>query len=99
MSPAYIAWPSPERVKDDGSCVARCPACAQHGQDTKGEHLWWNPVTGAYSCIAHQGDKDHRVQIAALAGKPPHKADRVEIPSFKPVRLGKPVWAGFKNGV
>jgi len=92
-------WPEPARVKSDGCCVARCPACAEHGQDAKGEHLWWNPATGAFACIAHPGDQDHRKQLSALAGTPPRRKGVVTMPPFQPVRLGKPIWAQFKKGV
>ena len=47
--------------------IARCPACAEIGRDKSGEHLivWPN---GAFACVAFMGDKDHRRQIARLAG-------------------------------
>ena len=91
-------WPKPARVKADGGCIARCPACAEQGQDTKGEHLWWNPVTGAFSCIAHQRDAEHRQAIVSLVGTPTRPTGRMKkTATYRPLRLGEPVWSGFKN--
>lgn len=51
--------------------IARCPACAQTGQDRKGEHLLINE-TGRFGCVVYPGDspeaKAHRKQIFALCG-------------------------------
>ena len=54
-----------------GRTVARCPACAEHGQDEKGEHLIIMP-DGRFGCVVCPGaaGKDHRKQIHALAGDP-----------------------------
>ena len=89
------AWPAATRVKSDGACVGRCPACAEHGQDAKGEHLWWDPATGAFACVANPNDREHRQQIFALVGLPPGAGSKPSRPRYRPVCLGKPVWAGF----
>lgn len=47
---------------------ARCPACAESGGDTKGEHLVVYP-NGSFGCCIYPGDKQHRRQIFALVGK------------------------------
>lgn len=46
---------------------ARCPACAEAGQDRKGEHLRIFP-DGRFGCCVAAGEKEHRRRIFALAG-------------------------------
>jgi hypothetical protein len=89
-------WPAPVKVKADGCCLARCPACACRGQDTKGDHLWWNPDTGAFNCIAYPGDAGHRREIIELAGRLSGKAKVSEAQKYRPINLSPPVWNGFK---
>lgn len=61
-----------EKVKERGGKVtARCPACAEAGSDTSGDHLSID-AEGRFACVmfpAAEG-KDHRRRIAQLAGKP-----------------------------
>jgi hypothetical protein len=51
--------------------TARCPACAESGHDTKGEHLVISPE-GRFACVLYPGDsadaKEHRRRIFALCG-------------------------------
>lgn len=47
--------------------IARCPACAEAGQDKAGDHLVIFP-DGAFACVANQGDRAHRRRIWQLAG-------------------------------
>lgn len=49
--------------------IARCPACAEHGHDEKGEHLVIMP-DGRFGCVTCPGaaGKAHRQRIHALAG-------------------------------
>lgn len=50
-----------------GNITARCPACAERGGDKNDEnHLIIYP-DGAFGCVAHQKDKEHRKRIWALA--------------------------------
>lgn len=57
-----------EHVKQRGTkIIARCPACAASGADNTGEHLVIFG-SGKWGCIAFAGDKEHRRQIAAIAG-------------------------------
>ena len=57
-----------EKVKETpGKTIARCPACAEIGCDTKGDHLAIFP-SGAFSCIAHEKDKEHNSRIFELVG-------------------------------
>ena len=52
---------------DGGIVQARCPACAEAGQDRKGEHLRIL-ADGRFGCCVHPKDGDHRKKIFALAG-------------------------------
>src|SRR4030095_5455907 len=61
-----------EHVRGRGKkTIARCPACAEAGEDRKGEHLLINE-DGSFGCIIHPGNspeaKAHRKQIFALCG-------------------------------
>ena len=53
--------------KPGGMFTARCPACAEDGSDTKGEHLAVFP-DGKFGCVVYPDDKKHRKRIYALAG-------------------------------
>lgn len=58
-------------VVRNGKVVARCPACAESGDDTAGDHLWIDEEgLGAYSCVANQGPSGHahRQRVWALVG-------------------------------
>lgn len=79
--------------------IARCPACAEHGHDEKGEHLVIMP-DGRFGCVTCPGaaGKEHRQRIHALAGdkttsrrgacmirvRKPAPAKPPEIPACKP---------------
>lgn len=51
--------------------LARCPACAEAGGDSEGEHLFLNSE-GAFGCIKFPGPEgaEHRKRIFALVGLP-----------------------------
>jgi hypothetical protein len=66
----------------DGAKRARCPACAESGQDRKGEHLRIYP-DGKFGCCVHAGDRDHRKRIFALAGSRERQAIRVKVAAPK----------------
>ena len=53
-------------VERSGKIIARCPACAERGRDSQGNHLVIFD-NGAYSCIV--GDANHRKEIYQLARK------------------------------
>ena len=60
-----------EKVRQvGGKTIARCPACAEEGNDEKGEHLVIMP-DGRFGCVAHPGaaGKSHRQRIFAMAGE------------------------------
>jgi len=59
-----------EKVKRRGSnTIARCPACAEAGNDRKGEHLFIN-AKGQFGCVLYPGadGQEHRQRIFELAG-------------------------------
>lgn len=58
-----------EKVRElgGGSLQARCPACAEGGQDRSGNHLKIY-ADGRFGCCVHAKDREHRKRIFALAG-------------------------------
>jgi len=58
-----------EKVRElaGGIVQARCPACAEGGNDRSGEHLRVYP-DGRFGCCVHPKDGEHRKRIWALAG-------------------------------
>jgi len=66
----------------DGAKRARCPACAESGQDRKGEHLRIYP-DGKFGCCVHAGDREHRQRIFALAGRRERQSIRVKVAAPK----------------
>ncbi len=59
-----------ENVKYRNSCIiARCPACAEQGNDKKGQHLFIDEQD-RFSCVIYPGEigKEHRKQVFALVG-------------------------------
>src|SRR6516162_10081656 len=58
-----------EKVRElaGGIVQARCPACAEGGNDRTGEHLRVYP-DGKFGCCVHPKDREHRKRIWALAG-------------------------------
>jgi hypothetical protein len=55
-------------AQNDGSIVARCPACAQAGHDNTGNHLIVYP-DGKFGCVARPKDKEHNREILRLVGQ------------------------------
>ena len=66
------------RRLEDGTVVARCPACAAVGQDRAGEHLVVYP-DGRFGCVVHPGEGGclHRKAIWAAVGKRKPRAPAV----------------------
>lgn len=59
-----------EKVRRRGSnTIARCPACAEAGNDRKGEHLFIN-ANGQFGCVLYPGPEgsSHRQRIFELVG-------------------------------
>jgi len=59
-----------EKVKHHVSkIIARCPACAESGNDRKGEHLFIEPG-GRFGCVVYPGTagQKHRQRIFELVG-------------------------------
>lgn len=52
-----------------GKTIAQCPACAEDGGDTTGEHLFID-AAGRFGCVKHSGPEgtEHRKRIFALVG-------------------------------
>jgi hypothetical protein len=75
-----------QRVRNlaNGGCQAQCPACAEAGQDRKGEHLRIS-ADGKFGCCVFPGDHEHRRRIFALAGDHGVKEIRVRVASAKTV--------------
>ena len=61
-----------------GGWQAQCPACAEAGQDRKGEHLRISPE-GKFGCCVFPGNREHRRRIFALAGEQGPKTIRVRV--------------------
>ena len=61
-----------------GVVQARCPACAEGGNDRSGEHLRVYP-DGKFGCCVHPKDRDHRKRIFALAGIRERQEIRVKV--------------------
>ncbi len=76
-----------------GKTVARCPACAEHGLDEKGEHLVIMP-DGRFGCVANPGaaGKSHRQRIFALAGEAPCRSRGACM-----VRVRRPARSNFQQ--
>src|SRR5947207_794241 len=66
------------RALGNGSCQAQCPACAEAGQDRKGEHLRISPE-GKFGCCVFPGNREHRKRIFALAGDHGPREIRVRV--------------------
>ena len=66
----------------DGLTRARCPACAEKGQDKKGEHLRIYP-DGRFGCCVFSRDREHRKRIFALAGERSRQGIKVRVASAK----------------
>jgi hypothetical protein len=73
------------RDLDGGGLKARCPACAEAGQDRKGEHLRIS-ADGKFGCCVFQGDSQHRKRIFALAGEHAPKEIRVRVSAPKTIQ-------------
>jgi hypothetical protein len=74
----------------NGGKKARCPACAEGGQDRKGQHLRI-AADGKFGCCVFPGDAEHRRRIFALAGDFGPKEIRVRVAAFTeraPVQTG-----------
>ena len=58
------------RRLEDGTVLARCPACAGDGKDGKGEHLVVYP-DGRFGCVVYPGDAGwlHRKAIWEAVGE------------------------------
>jgi len=67
-----------------GAKRARCPACAEGGNDKAGEHLRIYP-DGKFGCCVFPGDREHRKRIFALVGDRTERGILVRTPAAKGV--------------
>jgi len=72
-----------------GVVQARCPACAEGGNDRTGEHLRVYP-DGKFGCCVHPKDRDHRKRIFALAGVRERQDIRVRVPAPQVAKIIQP---------
>jgi hypothetical protein len=87
-----------------GGTQARCPACAETGNDRKGEHLRISPE-GKFGCCVFPGDRGHRKRIFALAGDHGPKEIKVRVATAAAAtvqtgilgRLRKPIEIGNRS--
>lgn len=93
------------RIKS-GKTIARCPACAETGGDSNGDHLFINS-DGKFGCVLYQSTDgtEHRKRIFELVGIPeekpskpsgswtalPHAPENAPFPSLKHYKHGMPV--------
>ena len=74
-------WSKLENVRHRGvNTIARCPACAEQGNDRKGEHLFIN-ANGQFGCVLYPGANGHkhRQRIYQLACNGSKKDKTIEI--------------------
>jgi hypothetical protein len=72
-----------------GVVQARCPACAEGGNDRTGEHLRVYP-DGKFGCCVHPKDRDHRKRIFALAGVRERQDIRVKVATPQVAKIIQP---------
>ncbi len=75
-----------EKVKYHGSkVIARCPACAENGNDHKSEHLFIEPG-GRFGCVVFPGNegRKHRQRIFELAGAKENTQDGFKVKKSLP---------------
>ena len=81
-----------------GKTVARCPACAETGDDASGEHLVIK-ADGRFGCIKYPGAEgaEHRKRIFALVGVPEKREANRTPPPKAPERKGAKVHPTFDS--
>ncbi|MCP4481336.1 MAG: hypothetical protein GY817_00710 [bacterium] len=70
-----------ENVKNEnGNIIAKCPACAEMGQDKKGNHLFINK-DGKFGCVVYPREtgKKHRQRIYKLSKNKGYKSKYIFI--------------------
>lgn len=88
------------RIKG-GKTIARCPACAETGNDNNADHLFINS-DGKFGCVLYQGadGTEHRKRIFELVGIPdekPTKQTYTALPSA-PASAPPPDLCHYKHG-
>jgi len=66
--------------REEFKVIARCPACAEAGNDGKGEHLFIGP-DGQFGCVIYPGPdgRKHRQRIYELAGAKTYVTDSFSV--------------------
>lgn len=81
--------------------IARCPACAETGNDNNADHLMINE-NGSFACVVNQGSdgKDHRKRIAELAGLPDEPREKTTYTAlpYAPTNQALPELRHYKHG-
>ncbi len=80
-----------ENVKYQGSrIIARCPACAEHDNDNKGNHLSIDEQ-GRFSCVVYPNEAgtEHRKRIFALVGIKSGNGKSYSLPHNKMINVKK----------
>jgi len=81
-----------ENVRNAGNkTVARCPACAELGQDKKGNHLIISN-DGKFACVMFQGvsGHEHRKRIFRLAGIKESPKNTISVKQMSQASHSKP---------
>ena len=87
-----------------GKTIARCPACAETGNDTGADHLFINS-DGKFGCVLYQSTDgtEHRKRIFELAGiadvKPPRDKSTWTALASAPPSAPFPSLKHFKHGM
>ncbi len=70
--------------------ITRCPACAEQGNDSKGEHLSIDEQ-GRFSCVIYPGDtgKEHRKRIFELTGIKNERGGSPSVSGNKTIKVRK----------
>jgi len=80
-------------VISNGKLTARCPACAENGEDSSGDHLFIeNEGPGRFGCVVYAGSTgvEHRKRIWALAGVPGDNTSFPAVPHRTCTRASSP---------
>lgn len=87
-----------------GKIIARCPACAEAGNDKSCDHLYIDE-DGKFGCVIHQGDdgKEHRKRIFEIVGiaesKPVKEKPKYQALPHAPENAPAPVFRHWKHGL
>lgn len=81
-----------------GKILARCPACAEEGADTTGDHLVVLE-SGKFGCAANPGDHKHRSRIFELAGDREPRETVLHLPNRRKSASQRVTFLGSGTGI